>query len=454
MNYASINPYTEEELSCYDLISDDELEQKLSQAATSQKSWKQLAIIERVKIIAKLGELLKSNHEKLALLASVEMGKPITEARLEVLKCARACEYYAINAESFLQPIESISDIGKKVVMQYEALGVVLGVFPWNFPYWQIIRSAVPITLAGNSILVKPAPNVPQCSLALQQLIDDAGFPKGVIEIIFADEKQVATLLADDRIHAATLTGSEKAGSSVASQAAKHIKKSVLELGGSDPFIVMADADLEYTLDKAIVARFQNNGQSCIAAKRFIVDKKIIETFLASLKIRMNKLECGNPIEDNTTVGPLARIDLLQKLTDQVNDSVKSGAKIYYQQTKLPFKGYFYPPTLLVDIPKGCVAYREELFGPVVSVYSYQSIEEAITIANDTEFGLGASIWSTDVNAASLVASKIECGQVFINDIVKSQLGYPFGGTKKSGFGRELGENGMYEFCNLKTIWI
>lgn len=454
MNYASINPYTEEELSCYDLISDDELEQKLSQAATSQKSWKQLAIIERVKIIAKLGELLKSNHEKLALLASVEMGKPITEARLEVLKCARACEYYAINAESFLQPIESISDIGKKVVMQYEALGVVLGVFPWNFPYWQIIRSAVPITLAGNSILVKPAPNVPQCSLALQQLIDDAGFPKGVIEIIFADEKQVATLLADDRIHAATLTGSEKAGSSVASQAAKHIKKSVLELGGSDPFIVMADADLEYTLDKAIVARFQNNGQSCIAAKRFIVDKKIIETFLASLKIRMNKLECGNPIEDNTTVGPLARIDLLQKLTNQVNDSVKSGAKIYYQQTKMPFKGYFYPPTLLVDIPKDCVAYREELFGPVVSVYSYQSIEEAITIANDTEFGLGASIWSTDVNAASLVASKIECGQVFINDIVKSQLGYPFGGTKKSGFGRELGENGMYEFCNLKTIWI
>ncbi len=454
MNYASINPYTEEELSCYDLISDDELEQKLSQAATSQKSWKQLAIIERVKIIAKLGELLKSNHEKLALLASVEMGKPIAEARLEVLKCARACEYYAINAENFLQPIESISDIGKKVVMQYEALGVVLGVFPWNFPYWQIIRSAVPITLAGNSILVKPAPNVPQCSLTLQQLIDDAGFPKGVIEIIFADEKQVATLLADDRIHAATLTGSEKAGSSVASQAAKHIKKSVLELGGSDPFIVMADADLEYTLDKAIVARFQNNGQSCIAAKRFIVDKKIIETFLASLKIRMNKLECGNPIEDNTTVGPLARIDLLQKLTNQVNDSVKSGAKIYYQQTKMPFKGYFYPPTLLVDIPKDCVAYREELFGPVVSVYSYQSIEEAITIANDTEFGLGASIWSTDVNAASLVASKIECGQVFINDIVKSQLGYPFGGTKKSGFGRELGENGMYEFCNLKTIWI
>ncbi|MCZ2141435.1 MAG: NAD-dependent succinate-semialdehyde dehydrogenase [Bacteroidia bacterium] len=454
MNYASINPYTEEELSCYDLISDDELEQKLSQAATSQKSWKQLAIIERVKIIAKLGELLKSNHEKLALLASVEMGKPIAEARLEVLKCARACEYYAINAENFLQPIESISDIGKKVVMQYEALGVVLGVFPWNFPYWQIIRSAVPITLAGNSILVKPAPNVPQCSLTLQQLIDDAGFPKGVIEIIFADEKQVATLLADDRIHAATLTGSEKAGSSVASQAAKHIKKSVLELGGSDPFIVMADADFEYTLDKAIVARFQNNGQSCIAAKRFIVDKKIIETFLAGLKIRMNKLECGNPIEDNTTVGPLARIDLLQKLTNQVNDSVKSGAKIYYQQTKMPFKGYFYPPTLLVDIPKDCVAYREELFGPVVSVYSYQSIEEAITIANDTEFGLGASIWSTDVNAASLVASKIECGQVFINDIVKSQLGYPFGGTKKSGFGRELGENGMYEFCNLKTIWI
>ncbi|MBW7846332.1 MAG: aldehyde dehydrogenase family protein, partial [Bacteroidia bacterium] len=261
-------------------------------------------------------------------------------------------------------------------------------------------------------------------------------------------------LLADDRIHAATLTGSEKAGSSVASQAAKHIKKSVLELGGSDPFIVMADADFEYTLDKAIVARFQNNGQSCIAAKRFIVDKKIIETFLAGLKIRMNKLECGNPIEDNTTVGPLARIDLLQKLTNQVNDSVKSGAKIYYQQTKMPFKGYFYPPTLLVDIPKDCVAYREELFGPVVSVYSYQSIEEAITIANDTEFGLGASIWSTDVNAASLVASKIECGQVFINDIVKSQLGYPFGGTKKSGFGRELGENGMYEFCNLKTIWI
>lgn len=454
MNFVSINPFTEKELATYATISDAQLENTLAHATVAQKRWAALTVEERIPFVQKLSELLKQEHEKLAELATLEMGKTLAEAKLEVLKCARGCDYYAQHAPALLQPKTSVAETGKTVQLNYEPLGVIVGVFPWNFPFWQILRSAIPTILAGNSILVKPAPNVPQCSLAIQELVRKAEFPEGIIEVIFATENQVAHLLADNRVKAATLTGSEKAGSAVASQAAKHIKKSVLELGGSDPFIVMQDADLEKTLNQAIVARFQNNGQSCIAAKRFILHENIAVEFLHGLKERMSALVCGNPLEADTAIGPLARVDLRDKLAKQVSESVKAGANIYYQHTHIPQQGYFYPPTILTNITPGAVAFHEELFGPVVSVYTFSTTEEAIELANATEFGLGASVWSKDTENAIAIAKQIECGQVFINEMVKSQPGHPFGGAKKSGYGRELGEFGLYEFCNVKALWI
>ena len=454
MNFASVNPYTEETLATYDFISDDVLWQQVEQANKAQKNWRKVDISKRVQFIQKLGQLLKDKHEELALLATLEMGKPLAEAKLEVLKCARGCEYYAAQAQTILAPKSSIAETGKTVTINYEPLGVILGVFPWNFPYWQILRSAIPTVLAGNAMLVKPAPNVPQCSLAIQQLINECGLPQGVVQIVFANPQQIAKILADNRIKAATLTGSEKAGSAVASTAAKHIKKSVLELGGSDPFIVLDDADLTATLNQAIVARFQNNGQSCIAAKRFILHRNIAQDFLQQLQQKVAGLVCGNPQESSTQIGPLARLDLKEKLAHQVDTSIAQGATLFYQQADVPKTGYFYPPTILTNIPSQSIAYTEELFGPVISVFVVDTDEEAILIANDTEFGLGASVWSKDVNRALAVAKEIESGQVFINEMVKSQPGNPFGGVKKSGYGRELGEYGLYEFCNIKATWL
>lgn len=454
MKFESINPFTEEKLAQFDFISDEALTIALSKADEAQKQWRKVNVSARVGFFNKLAELIKAKHEELALLATLEMGKPLAEAKLEVLKCARGCEYYAANAPALLQPKISVAETGKTVHQLYEPLGVVMGVFPWNFPYWQILRSAIPIVISGNAILVKPAPNVPQCSLAIQQIIDECGLPNGLIQVVFATEQQVANCLADSRIKAATLTGSDKAGSAVASTAAKYIKKSVLELGGSDPFIVMDDADLDETLKQAITARFQNNGQSCIAAKRFILHEKIADEFLAKLTSKVAALNCGNPMDEATNIGPLARKDLRDKLAAQVAQSVNNGAVIHYQQTNLPNNGYFYPPTILTHINQNCDAYYQELFGPVVSVYVVKDDEAAINLANATEYGLGASVWSKNLDRAIAIASDIESGQVFINEMVKSQPSHPFGGVKKSGFGRELGEYGLYEFCNTKTLWV
>jgi len=348
----------------------------------------------------------------------------------------------------------SIAETGKTVELQYQPLGIVLGIFPWNFPYWQIIRSAVPTVIAGNAMLVKPAPNTPRCALALVKLIEQCDLPAGLIQFIFANESQIAKLLSDDRIQAATLTGSEKAGSAVASTAAKHIKKSVLELGGSDPFIVLPNANIETTLNTAITARFQNNGQSCIAAKRFIVHQSIADIFLAGLISRIQQLNIGNPLLANTDIGPVARKDLMEKLASQVETSLNQGAQLLYQSTlQSNSKGYFYPPTILGNITPDCLAWHEELFGPVISFYTFEHIEQAIDIANATSFGLGASIWGSDTENAKSIAHQIESGQVFINEMVKSQPTHPFGGVKKSGYGRELGPFGLYEFCNIKTVW-
>ena len=452
--FISINPFTEKHIHQFHLIGDEHLDEVVSKATESQKIWRLLSFDKRASYFIKLATLIKEHQNELAELAVFEMGKPIKEALAEVLKCTTACEYYASKSEQILTPNSSVADTGKTVEILYEPIGVVLSIFPWNFPYWQIIRSAVPILMAGNTALIKPAPNVPKCSLAIQNLFQQAGFPEGVMQTIFADEHQIAGLIADDRIKAVTLTGSEKAGSIVASQAAKHIKRAVLELRGSDPFIVLEDADLVVAADTAITARFQNNGQSCIASKRFILQANIADQFIELLKERMAHLNLGDPMDTNVNIGPMARNDLRDKLKDQVDESIKLGAQIIYQHPQEMGKGFFFPPTILTHIPKNAPAYSEELFGPVLSVFIVEHATEAIHLANDTSFGLGACVWTNNKELGNDIAKELVCGTVFINGLVKSNTAYPFGGAKHSGFGRELGEWGIREFCNVKTIWI
>lgn len=451
-SFVSVNPYTEQLFASFDTITSSDLEQVVELADSSQQLWKTVPITEKAALFLKLASLIKENCDKLAEIATLEMGKTFIEGRAEVLKCARGCEYYAEQAEKMLHPQITKLEDGRNVHVLFEPMGVVLGIFPWNFPYWQIVRSATPVLMSGNTMLVKPAPNVPQCSLALQQLFTEAGFPDGVIQTIFASEEQIATIIADKRIKACTLTGSEKAGSIVASTAAKHIKKSVLELGGSDPFIVLDDADIDLAMASAIIARFQNNGQSCLAAKRYILHHKIADDFIQRLTQKVSELKMGNPMDASTNIGPIARKDLRDKLASQVDTSVKQGAKILFQQKDLPSKGFFYSPTILSNIPKNAVAYNEELFGTVLAIYIVQNEQEAIHLANDTSFGLGASIWSKNIEQAKHIASHIQSGNVFVNNMVKSDPKFPFGGVKSSGYGRELGEYGLKEFCNIKTM--
>lgn len=453
-NFKSINPYTEEVIGNFDFISTKNLNVALNLAASNFVLWRKTTFAHRAKCVLKLSELLKLHANELALIASTEMGKLKTEAKAEVLKSVRLCEYYATRSADILQSKLSQSETGATVEIKYEPLGVVLGIFPWNFPYWQVLRSAIPIIMSGNCILIKPAPNVPQSSLALQNLLNQCGFENGVIQTVFASESQIAELIADNRIAATTLTGSEKAGAAVASLSGKNIKKSVLELGGSDPFIVLPDVDLDFAVSNAIAARFQNNGQSCVSAKRFIVHQNIAAEFLAKLIQKIENLAIGNPIHENVAIGPLARKDLRELLQNQVSQSVDAGASILYQKANIPSGGYFYPPTIIGNIPKTARAFTEELFGPVISFYTFNEMEEAIILANATSYGLGASIWSKDIMLAKQLANNIESGMIYINQIVKSDARFPFGGIKKSGFGRELGEFGLREFCSVKTIWV
>lgn len=451
--YTSINPYTGLTLKSFPDKSDEELLQHLINAKEAQQRWKSLSFHERSKPVLKLAELIREQADSLALLATHEMGKPVKEAAAEVLKCISSCMYYAGNAEQILRPVSSVSDNQKLVEIHHEPMGVILGIFPWNFPYWQIMRSAIPAVMAGNAMLIKPAPNTPQSAMALQHLFYEAGFPTDLLQTVLANNEQVTMLIRHKYVAACTLTGSEQAGASIASQAALQIKKSVLELGGSDPFIVMNDADLQQAAETAITARFQNNGQSCIASKRFILQQDIAAEFLDLFIARISKLRLGDPSDESVQIGPLARKDLLYKLKEQVDQSVIAGAKIIYQHPAEPGKGYFFPPTVLTEIPSHAPAYKEELFGPVVSSFIFEDESDAIRIANDSIFGLGATVWTRDIATGKRMAEALECGQVFINGLVKSNAHYPFGGVKRSGFGRELGEWGLKEFCTVKTIW-
>lgn len=450
----SINPFNGNLLKEFDPHSSGELESKLAKSEKAYQAWKNTSMDHRSRLMKKAAEGMKQEKEHFAKIISLEMGKVIKESLAEIEKCAWVCEYYAENAAEFLQaePI-SLPD-GAQAKIIHQPIGSVLAVMPWNFPFWQVFRFAAPTLMAGNTGLLKHASNVPQCALAIAEIFTKAGFPEGVFQALLIDGKTATQLISDPRIKAVTLTGSEKAGASVASAAGKQIKKSLLELGGSDPFIILEDADLKKASETAAKARMINFGQSCIAAKRFIVMESVYDQFLEQFSAKIKSLKFGDPLEEGSDYGSMARPDLAEELYEQVQKSVASGAKIHLGGSK-PEKGSArFEPVILTEIPKDSPAYSEELFGPVASVFKVKSVEEAIQLANDSEFGLGASLWSQDVKKAEKIAESIESGAVFINSLVASHPHLPFGGIKKSGYGRELSRYGILEFVNSKTVYL
>ncbi|HET7564624.1 MAG TPA: NADP-dependent succinic semialdehyde dehydrogenase [Gemmatimonadaceae bacterium] len=453
MSIASINPATGETLKTFQPLSDAEIESRLARAAETFRTYRRTSFQQRAKWMLRAAELLEREKDELGRLMTLEMGKPIDAAKAEAAKCALACRYYAEHAESYLAN-EDVATSATHSYIAYQPLGVVLAVMPWNFPFWQVFRFAAPALMAGNVGILKHASNVPQCALAIEDVIRRAGFPEGAFQTLLITSRQVAPVLADPRVVAATLTGSEGAGSQVASEAGRVIKKTVLELGGSDPFIVMPSADLDAAVATAVTARAINNGQSCIAAKRFIVHDAIFDAFTERFVAGMQQLRIGNPMDPATQVGPLATPDILADLERQVQQSVKQGARVLTGGRRLDCPGNYYAPTVLTDIPATSPAYREELFGPVAALFRVPTINEAIRVANDTTFGLGSSAWTNDTAERQRFIDDLEAGQVFINAMVASDPRVPFGGVKRSGYGRELGVFGIREFVNIKTVWV
>ena len=397
--------------------------------------------------------ILEARAQELGPVMTMEMGKPVRTASDEILKCARGCRFYAQNAERFLAE-EEVRTEARRSYIRYEPLGPVLAIMPWNFPFWQVFRFAAPALMSGNTILLKHAPNVPQCGLAIEAIFSEAGFPEGVFRNLLIETDQVPAILEDSRVRAVTLTGSDRAGRDVAARAGNALKKTVLELGGSDPFIVMPSADLGEAVKIAVKSRTGNSGQSCIAAKRIIVASGIAGEFLRRFVPAMEALKVGDPTDASTDLGPMARRDLVETLDAQVRLSIARGARLLTGGAPLPGPGCFYPPTVLTDIPADSPAYREELFGPVASLFMVSGIDEAIRLANDSAFGLGASVWTNDPHEQARFVGELEAGQVFVNAMVASDPRVPFGGVKNSGYGRELGCPGIREFVQAKTVWI
>jgi succinate-semialdehyde dehydrogenase/glutarate-semialdehyde dehydrogenase len=449
----SINPATGELLAFFEKLSESELERRLALAARTFSTYRTTTFAERTRLMQRAAELLEAEKRDLGRLMTLEMGKPIGAAIAEVEKCAWAGRFYADNAQRFLADEDVASDAERSYI-KYQPLGAVLAVMPWNFPFWQVFRFAAPALMAGNVGLLKHASNVPQCALAIEGILRRAGFPAGAFQTLLIGSAGVARVIDDERVVAVTLTGSEAAGSAVASQAGKRIKKTVLELGGSDPFIIMPSADLDRAIETAIKARVINNGQSCIAAKRFIVHDRIADEVERRMVAGMEQLVVGDPLDERTQVGPLAMEKTLNDLEEQVRRSIDAGAQVLTGGKRLHRDGYYYAPTVLTRIPEHAPAYREELFGPVASIFRVASIDEAIEIANVTSFGLGSSAWTNDPAEQERFADEIEAGQVFINGMVASDPRLPFGGVKRSGYGRELGVFGIREFVNIKTVVI
>lgn len=453
MTYQSINPFSGETLKTFDSWTDAQLEAALAQVAAATPAWADTELNDRCQLLRRLGETIREQREKLAEIMTLEMGKRIIEARAEIDKCVGLCDYYAEHAPEILADEIIESDAGKSLVA-YQPLGTVLAVMPWNFPFWQVLRFAVPAFAAGNTGVLKHASNVPQCALAIEQVIRDAGFPEGVFRTLMIDAKDVAKVIADPRIHAVTLTGSEAAGRKVAACAGEHLKKTVLELGGSDPFVVLEDADLDLAVVQAVASRFLNAGQTCIAAKRFIVVDRIADEFVARYTVAINELQPGDPMDENTTLAPMARDDLREEVHRQVQASIKAGAVLKTGGALVEGEGNFYQPTLLDNVIDGMSAFNEELFGPVASVIRVHDEQHALAVANDTRFGLGSSVWTRNNERGEAFARKLQAGCAFVNGIVKSDPRLPFGGVKASGYGRELSHHGLLEFVNAKTIWI
>ena len=447
----SINPTTEELYAEFKEINLSTAEQIIEKSSNAQLVWSNVDIEKRSKIILEIGSFLKTNKRSYAEIITNEMGKPITEAIGEIDKCVWLCEYYAENASKFLGDQHLESDAQKSLVA-FEPLGVILGVMPWNFPFWQVFRFAIPAILAGNSVLLKHASNVQASALAIEKIFHESDIQNDVFRTLIVGSRAVSEIIANKYVKAVSLTGSEYAGSKVGECSGKHLKKTVLELGGADPFIMLDDANIPNAVDSAVKGRMLNNGHSCIAAKRFIVHSSVYDDFVSGLQDAVSKLVIGDPMMSETQVGPLAREDILNEIDEQVQKSVSLGAKLVSGGSRLNQSGYFYSPTILTDIKKDMPVYYDETFGPVFTIFKFDSIDEMLEIANDSDFGLGGSLWSEDRDKALLIARKIQTGVVFINAFTKSDPRLPFGGIKKSGYGRELSEFGIREFVNIKTI--
>ena len=451
MAYKSVNPYNGDFLKSYNELSNIELLDKIDQSVSAYSKWKDLPIFERLKYLPRLSELLSNQLDHHASLITFEMGKPIKQSKAEIEKCITACKYYYENAEALLKPQKHESLSNDSFVI-FQPIGIVYGIMPWNFPYWQVLRFLIPNLILGNAVFLKHASNVPQCAEALESLILEAGFPKGIFQNLFINYEQSELVIGNKNVRGITFTGSEAAGSKVAALAGKNIKKSVLELGGSDPFIVLKDANMQIVIDQAVFARMQNTGQSCIAAKRFFVHEDVYQVFLEGLTKKINDLRVADPMDMETEIGPMAAEYLLTELDNQVQRSISAGGKLVTGGKRLKEGTLFYEPTIIetsnIDIP---VCY-EETFGPVAVVISFSDTNKMIEMANSSSFGLGASVWSKNASEADYVANKIESGMVSINGIVKSDAALAFGGTKSSGYGRELADYGLKEFSNIKTI--
>jgi len=453
MAIATINPATGQVVRTFESLTDAQIEERVERAARTFVEYRNVPFGERARKMHKVAAILEDDKEALGRLMTLEMGKPLKAAVAEAAKCATACRYYAEHAEHFLAD-EVVETSAKRSFIRYLPIGPVLAVMPWNFPFWQVIRFAAPALMAGNVGLLKHASNVPQCALKIEEIFRAAGFPEGAFQTLLVGSDKVDRLLSDPRIVAATLTGSEQAGIQVGMGAAKRIKKVVLELGGSDPFIVMPSAELDSAVATAVEARIINNGQSCIAAKRFIVAEKIADAFEQKFVRRMEALKVGDPFDDGTELGPLATADGVTSLDADVRKTVEAGATLLTGGRPLPRPGNYYAPTVLTNVPRNSPAYREELFGPVASIFRARDLDDAIRLANDSRFGLGASAWTNDERERERFVNELEAGMVFINKMVASDPRVPFGGVKQSGYGRELGVHGIREFTNIKTVWI
>ncbi|HSH40338.1 MAG TPA: NAD-dependent succinate-semialdehyde dehydrogenase [Chthoniobacterales bacterium] len=450
---ASNNPATGETLQTFDVLSPDEIERKLARAESAFQQHRRASFRERAERMHAAADILEGEKDSLARTITLEMGKLLRASVEEVTKCARACRFYADHAKSFLadQPLESDAT---RSFIRYQPLGAILAIMPWNFPLWQVFRFAAPALMAGNVGLLKHAANVPQCALAIEDVFRRAGFGEGVFQTLLIETEQTKHVIDDPRVKAVTLTGSERAGAEVASAAARQIKKAVLELGGSDPFIVMPTANFDAAVAAAVKSRTINTGQSCIAAKRFITTDATSEAFVAEFVAQMRALKIGDPLDPETEIGPLANEQILRSVHAQVHATVSAGARLLTGGKRVDLPGSFYEPTVLADVPQNSPAAREEIFGPVAAIFRVRDASEAIAVANDTPFGLGATAWTNDPAEQELFASEIESGMVFINGMVASDPRLPFGGVKRSGFGRELGAEGIREFVNAKTVVI